>query len=57
VINEAQVSNVVSLEDALLATKLFRPVPRSHLVHPRRLLDFLSGGLSSPLTVVVAPAG
>lgn len=44
-------------QDALLATKLFRPVLRRELVHRERLTERLAAVLECPLTVVVAPAG
>jgi transcriptional regulator with XRE-family HTH domain len=41
----------------LLATKLFIPHPRTHLVARPRLLARLEAGVRGPLTLIAAPAG
>jgi ATP/maltotriose-dependent transcriptional regulator MalT len=41
----------------LLATKLYRPRQRAHLVRRRRLTARLTQGAAGPLTLVSAPAG
>jgi len=41
----------------LLATKLYRPLPRAHLVHRPHLTEHLTRGLAGVLTLVSAPAG
>jgi LuxR family maltose regulon positive regulatory protein len=41
----------------LLATKLYRPRPRLHLVVRPRLLARLEAGMRGPLTLIAAPAG
>ena len=41
----------------LLATKLYLPRPRTHLVARPRLLARLESGLRGPLTLIAAPAG
>ena len=47
----------ISMEKALLATKLYIPPPRGDLVQRDRLLKKLRQGLSRKLTLVSAPAG
>jgi LuxR family transcriptional regulator, maltose regulon positive regulatory protein len=41
----------------LLATKLYRPLPRAHLVRRSHLTERLIQGAKGPLTLVSAPAG
>lgn len=41
----------------LLATKLYLPRPRTHIVARPRLLARLEAGLRGPLTLIAAPAG
>jgi LuxR family maltose regulon positive regulatory protein len=41
----------------LLATKLYRPPPRSNSVLRQRLIEQLNGGLQRNLTLIAAPAG
>ncbi|MEZ4865558.1 MAG: LuxR C-terminal-related transcriptional regulator [Caldilineaceae bacterium] len=41
----------------ILATKLYIPPPRPHLVNRTRLLDRLNAGLYGKLTLIAAPAG
>jgi LuxR family maltose regulon positive regulatory protein len=41
----------------LLATKLYRPLPRAHLVRRPQLIARLTQGAEGPLTLVSAPAG
>ncbi len=41
----------------LLATKLYLPPPRPHVVLRSRLIERLDGGLHCPLTLISAPAG
>jgi LuxR family maltose regulon positive regulatory protein len=43
--------------DALLATKLYIPAPRSHRVPRPRLTARMELGISGPLTLISAPAG
>ena len=43
--------------EVVIATKLFRPVPRHHTVERARLHDVLRLGATLPLTLVDAPAG
>jgi LuxR family transcriptional regulator, maltose regulon positive regulatory protein len=45
------------METELLATKLFVPQPRPGLVPRRRLIESLQSALSSPFTLISAPAG
>ncbi|KPV48908.1 hypothetical protein SE17_35545, partial [Kouleothrix aurantiaca] len=41
----------------MLATKLFRPRPRSNLVPRPRLIERCAAALAAPLTLIAAPAG
>jgi LuxR family maltose regulon positive regulatory protein len=41
----------------VLATKLYLPPPRAHLLARPRLLERLAAGLRGPLTLIAAPAG
>jgi LuxR family transcriptional regulator, maltose regulon positive regulatory protein len=41
----------------LLATKLYRPLPRAHLVRRSHLMERLTQGAQGPLTLLSAPAG
>src|SRR5262249_53527219 len=41
----------------LLTTKLYRPLPRAHLVRRPQLTARLTQGLAGPLTLISAPAG
>src|SRR6266700_2933207 len=43
--------------DPLLATKLYVPRPRAHLVHRSRLIQRLQQGCERPLTLISAPVG
>jgi len=45
------------VSEVVIATKLFRPIPRHQTVQRRRLHDLLRQGNMLPLTLVVAPAG
>ncbi|GAC1399779.1 MAG: hypothetical protein NVSMB49_10620 [Ktedonobacteraceae bacterium] len=45
------------LTDPLLATKLYIPRPRPHLVHRPRLLQYLQQGMERTLTLISAPVG
>ena len=41
----------------LLTTKLYRPLPRAHLVRRSHLMERLTQGAEGPLTLISAPAG
>lgn len=48
---------MISVSTTLLATKLFRPVPRPDLVARLRLIEQLDEGLQGKMTLLAAPAG
>ena len=45
------------VSEVVIATKLFRPIPRHQTVQRGRLHDLLRQGNMLPLTLIVAPAG
>jgi len=46
-----------SIHPPLLATKLYRPLPRAHLVRRSHLMERLTEGAQGPLMLLSAPAG
>jgi LuxR family transcriptional regulator, maltose regulon positive regulatory protein len=50
-------SNKIVQQDSLLATKLYIPPARLHLVSRQRLIERLNRGWRCQLTLISAPAG